>query len=281
MPVLGSRPIHDLIRGDISKLHEHVRTHHGPTAAANMLRVVHALFSWLIETGELETNPAQGVKPTRPKPRERWLTAEELGRLGDALTAHETRVPLSVAALRLLLLSGCRRGEVLSLRWDEVDNDGGCLRLKTSKTGPKTVPLGAAAFEVIDKAKGWRIVGCPYIFPSPWTKTGERVLHLTSHDKAWGKIREAAGLDGLRIHDLRHAFASVAVASGETLYVTGKLLGHSAHGTTQRYAHIGTDPLRQAAERTSRRLADALAAGGGGVVVALPSRLLKKSRRAP
>jgi integrase len=153
------------------------------------------------------------------------------------------------AAIRLLMLTGARKSEVLNLRWREVDAERGLLRLADSKTGRKTIVLAAAAMEVI--------AGCAsdseFVFPAI---RGEG--HVVGLQKAWERIRaRAPDLRGVRLHDLRHSFASFAVADGASLYLVGKVLGHKHARTTEVYAHLRDDPLRAVAERTAARIAEA------------------------
>ena len=186
---------------------------------------------------------------------ERFLSNEELARLGDVLAeAERTRTdnPSAIAAIRLLLFTGCRRSEILTLKWEHVDFEGQCLRIPESKTGSKTVYLSPPALEVlagIDREERG-----PYVITG--AKPGSHLVNLT---KPWQRIRKKAELEGVRIHDLRHSFASMAVAGGLSLPVIGALLGHTQPATTHRYAHLAADPLKQAANLTGNRIAAAMA----------------------
>ena len=161
-------------------------------------------------------------------------------------------MPGVMAAIRLLLFTGARLSEVLTLRWEFVDFTGQCLRLPDSKTGAKIVYLPPPALEVLEALE--RQEGNPYVIVG--SKPG---THLVNLQKPWRRIRKRAGLEDVRIHDLRHSFASVAVAGGETLPIIGALLGHSRPTTTARYAHLAADPLKQAANRTGVWIAAAMA----------------------
>lgn len=196
------------------------------------------------------------------------LSAEELSRLGEALSGAEREGtnPFAIAAIRLLALTGARRGEVLSLRWQRdsngagyVDFDQKCLHLLDSKTDEKRVPLGAPALELLANLP--RIEGNPFVFP------GNAGGHFVGLPKIWNEIRRRAGLDNVRLHDLRHSYASTAVASGDSLYLVGKVLGHRQASTTQRYAHLSDDPLRDVADRTARQIAGAMASRKGAIEV--------------
>ncbi len=186
---------------------------------------------------------------------ERFLSNEELARLGEVLAEAErtrTEIPSAIAAIRLLLFTGCRRSEILTLKWEHVDFERQCLRLPESKTGSKTVYLSPPALEVLTGID--REEGSPYVITG--AKPGSHLVNLT---KPWQRIRKKAELEGVRIHDLRHSFASMAVAGGLSLPVIGALLGHTQPATTHRYAHLAADPLKQAANLTGNRIAAAMA----------------------
>jgi integrase len=149
-----------------------------------------------------------------------------------------------VNAIRLLIMTGCRKGEVLSLRWQDVDFERSCFRLPDSKTGAKTVPVGAAVLKLVEGLP--RVHGNEFVLPG--SKDGR---HFVGLPKVWRRVRERAGLSEVRLHDLRHSFASVGAAGGDSLYMIGKLLGHQQSSTTARYAHLADDPLKAAADRIS------------------------------
>jgi len=227
----------------------------GPGTAARSLAVLSAMLEWAAHSdrGLILANPAKGVRLLKGGKRERFLSEAELARLADALAAMEAGHRLSlfaVAAIRLLLLSGCRKSEILTLRWEWVDVERGVLRLPDSKTGARVVPLaGVAAKLLADLPRRSH-----YVLPAA---TGTR--HYTGLQKDWERVRARAGLDGVRIHDLRHSFASFAVADGNSLYLIGKVLGHKQARTTEIYAHLADDPIRAVADRTAARIAGAMA----------------------
>ena len=249
-----TRQIVDVTRADIERLHHGLRN--TPYQANRVLAVLSRMFA-LAEGWGLRhdgSNPCRHVQKYRERRRDRFLSAEELARLGIALTAagKDGEPPAAIAAIRLLALTGCRKSEVLRLRWSQVEPN--CLRLSDSKTGAKVVPLGAAARELLASLPSWE--GNPYVI------VGDRPnSHFIGIQKVWERIRRQAGLDDVRIHDLRHSFASVGASSGDSLLVIGALLGHRDHGTTQRYAHLSDDPLQAAADRISAHIATALERG--------------------
>ena len=218
------------------------------------------MLQFAAERKLIPSNPAKGVRLLKGQPKERFLSEAEVARLGDTLAAMQAEHRLSANAanaVRLLLLTGCRKSEITALRWDWVDFERSCLRLPTSKTGAKVVALAAAALELLaglrerDPAGVWVLPGA----------RGEGAY--TGLQKDWERIRERAGLPGVRLHDLRHSFASFAVADGHTLFLVGKALGHKQARTTEIYAHLSDDPLRQLADRTGARINAALAIGAG------------------
>jgi integrase len=219
--------------------------------------VLGAVLAFAVGRGLRADNPARGVKLNKGRKIERFLSAGELARLGEALAAAEREGcnPAAIAAIRLLLLTGCRKNEILGLRWEWVDTGRGLLRLPDSKTGAKAVPLGAPALVVL--------AGLPRRMGSPWVLPAAKGNgHLVGLPRVWGKIAKAAGLTGVRLHDLRHGFASVAVADGASLYILGKVLGHTQARTTEKYAHLDDDPVRAVADRTAKKIAAAMQGQG-------------------
>ena len=195
-------------------------------------------------------NPCWKVKRYKEVKRERYLTPDELARLGKVL--REANGELEAATcIRLLLLTGCRLGEIQTLKWDYVDFRAGVLRLPDSKTGAKVVPVGKAALNVLANIP--RIEGNPYVI------TGKvEGQYLTDIQKPWRRLRARAGLDTLRIHDLRHSFASDALQLGADLTMIGRLLGHTQVQTTARYAHLKTGFVQQTADTIAEVISSAL-----------------------
>ncbi len=198
-------------------------------------------------------NPVAGIDRFREKPRERFLSPEEFARLGQTLTEIEGKGedPYTVTAVRLLIFTGARLSEILTLKWDEVDFERSRLALADSQTGEKTIPLSGPASEILRAVP--RQKGNPHVICG--AKPG---AHLVNLQKPWRRIRAQAGLHDVRLHDLRHSFASVAAGGGMSLPLIGALLGHSQPQTTARYAHLGDDPRQAAAEEISSRIAAAM-----------------------
>jgi integrase len=250
-PVLGNKRLGEISRTDVSRLHYAMRDK--PYQANRTLALLSSFFNWA-ERHSLRSdgpNPCRHVEKYAERKRERYLSEEEIQRLGDVLAAMEgdSRItPWIAAAVRLLLFTGARLSEILTLRWNEVDFDNGLLRLPDSKTGAKIIYLPPPAIEVLSILP--RIDGNPYVICG-----AKQEAHLVNLEKPWRRIRKAAGLDDVRLHDLRHTFASVAARNGLSLPVIGALLGHSQPATTARYAHLSADPLREAAGRIAGEIA--------------------------
>ena len=196
-------------------------------------------------------NPCRFVRRYKvEKHHERFLTPEELSRLGQALDAAPGERLASVhatAAIRLLVLTGCRRNEILGLRWEDLDFEAGEMRLADSKTGARVAPLPPAAARVLAGLS--RVPGNPWVFPGK--KKGDRQHNIND---SWDRVRKRAGLDGVRLHDLRHSFASRALALGEGLSMIGELLGHRKVQTTARYAHLARDSVRASTAKVAESI---------------------------
>lgn len=263
LPTLASKKVSAVTRADVAKIHSSLRNRPG---AANKVRALLSHMFALAETWGLRpdgSNPCRHVKKYPQRERERFLTADEWKRLADALN-DPTKPPNAVAAIRLLAFTGCRLSEILTLRWDHVDFERALLRLPESKTGAKIVYLSAPALEVL--------VAITPIEDNPYIIVGRRPgLHLIDLQRPWQRIRGEARLKGVRIHDLRHSYASVGAGVGLSLPIIGKMLGHTQAVTTERYAHLAADPLKTAVERVGAEIAAAMK-GERGEVVELPRR---------
>ena len=201
----------------------------------------------------IDLNPVQGVKRFPDKRHDRFLSQIELVALGEALrdAVQAQENPAGIAILRLLIFTGARKSEIARLRWSEVDFEHRMLRFSDSKTGQKILPLNAAALAVL--AEHPKLEGQGFVFPA--LRGGG---HYVGTPKVWNRVRAAAGLEDVRLHDLRHSFASVAVSMGASLPMIGALLGHKDSATTQRYAHLSDDPIRSVSDAVSKLIGNAM-----------------------
>lgn len=276
LPTLGELHVAALCRADIERFKRSVRegmtargsaksrpgyrggavVTGGPGVANRCL----ALLSKMMNLAEVwgwraeNSNPCRHVARYPERCRERYLSSAELGRLSEALSEAEavgSEGPYIVGAIRLLALTGARLGEVLALRWTHVDLERRMLVLPDSKTGRKTVYLSSPAVDLLARLP--RLAGNPFVIPG--ARAG---AHLVNLEKPWARIRLRAGLTDVRIHDLRHSYASLAAAHGLSLPIIARLLGHARTSTTERYAHLAAEPLREANELIGERLSRAL-----------------------
>jgi integrase len=225
----------------------------GKGAAAQCVALVSTIFAFAIERRLCADNPARGVKKASVRKVERFLSEAEIAQLAEALDVESQRSgnPYPSAAIKLLLLTGCRRGEIVNLCWNHVDFERECLRLPDSKTGAKTVYLNAPARALLHQLP--RLADNPRVIPGVRADSAGAAI-----EKAWASARAAAGLADVRLHDLRHSFASVGAAGGLSLPIIGALLGHKHTSTTARYAHLSADPLRAANDAVGARIAAAM-----------------------
>lgn len=239
----------------------------GAGVAERTLATVSAMYAWAIEGGEIApinglalSNPARGVRLARRAIKERFLSSAEAAGLMatlDAMQADKGLDPGHADIFRMLLLSGARRTEISALRWAEVDLPRNRLVLPPErskaggKTGERRIALGSAARAILDRRHAARSKGAAYVFPALRGAQGPTV----GLQRAWERVRKRAPLPGVRIHDLRHTYASFAIADGASLYLVGKALGHADSRVTERYAHIRGDALDELAEAAGRRIA--------------------------
>jgi len=300
VPELGKLATRDVGPDDISRLHHKLRG--TPRQANFVIAVASKMFALAERWGKRPagSNPCLGIERFRENRRERFLSEAEIARLGEALaqceagwteevaeawqrraeaearaagkTATEAReiaagcrperldaeLPSVAPAIRLLLLTGARREEIRTLQWSMVDVRERVLRLPDSKTGAKVIPLAPAALAVIEKQREHREEGSPYVLAGG--AAGKPIIDL---EKPWQRIRAIAGLPDVRLHDLRHTFASHGVMGGMSLPLIGRVLGHRSTQTTARYSHFSADPVRQAAEAVARPIADLLTPPAG------------------
>jgi integrase len=239
----------------------------GKGAATRTVGLLGGIFSFAQRQGIRADNPCRGVRRYPDKASERFLSPAEIANLGAVLSKVELQGANSSAVniIRLLAMTGARRNEIAGLRWDEVDLDRACLRLKDSKTGAKVIQLGAAPILLLSGLKPTN--SSTYVFPAT-----SGTSHFQGIKRVWQAVRKEAGFPDLRLHDLRHSFASIGLASGDTLSLIGALLGHSNARTTGRYAHLADDPKKNAANRISGEIARALGVANSTNVVTLTKR---------
>jgi integrase len=276
LPALGGTRAIDLNRNDLSALHREIGRRAAVTAN-RVLTLLSELYSWAAKVGEVPQHfhPAKGITKYREEGRERYLSTEELGRLGDALREAETTgipwvvdqknpkakhaakldhrycklSPWATAAIRLLLLTGCRLREILDLEWEHVDFERGMLFLADSKSGRKSVMLSDQAIDVLANT----------------SRMGKFVIFSTDPNRPradlkrpWNAIKKRAGLHGVRLHDLRHSFAATGAGRGLGLQMIGRLLGHRSLETTSRYAHLDAHPIRIAVNCIAGQISGAM-----------------------
>ena len=256
LPELGALRLDEVDRSHVSALHHGLRDK--PSQANQSVGIFSKMFKLAVAWGmtPARPNPCRSIKRYKEKSCERFLTEDEYARLGRVLFGAESEGPLmasAVAAVRLLLLTGCRRNEILMLRWDDIDRRAGELRLKDSKSGPRRVPLTPAVERVLARI--------PRAEDNPWVIASDRPgSRLQRLDPLWNRLRERAGLDGLRLHDCRHSFASRALAIGESLSAISRLLGHKTVMTTVKYAHLARDTERASAAKVGDSIGSDLTA---------------------
>ncbi len=254
LPALGQLTVTGVTRADVAKFHHDLR--HIPYQANRCLEVVSKMFV-LAEMWGLRpdgSNPRKHIRKYPEEKRERFLSAAELRRIGEVLREMESErveLPSAILAARMLILTGCRLNEIMSLKWAYVDLDIPALRLPDSKTGAKVVHVGQPVVELLRITQ--RTDGNPWVISG--TLEGKPLSDLQPF---WQRVRARAGVKDVRIHDLRHTFASAAVASGQGLPMIGKLLGHTQVQTTARYAHLAAEPVKVAADAVAQNLRQAL-----------------------
>ena len=256
-PKYGNKKAQELTRADMAKLHLEMKR--VPYQANRLLAVVGSMYTFGDRHGLTPENfnPAKKIEKFRESRRERFLTSEEFRRLGKAFYELEAseRFGTAIQALKFLLFTGARLNEALKLKWSYVDLERGLLLLPDSKTGKKSITLNSSSAAILSdlKEKADSKNHGEYVFYGEDPKVPRFDLK-----KPWAAVTKAAELDGLRIHDLRHSFASIGAGAGLGLPIVGKLLGHTQAATTQRYAHLDTDPLRKAADAIGTKITAAM-----------------------
>jgi integrase len=245
LPELKYLKVADVSYSDVDALHRKITRRGTPYHANRVLALLSKMFSQAIRWGWRADNPAKGIERNQEHKRQRYLSADELGRLTLALAEHDDQQAANI--IRLLLLTGARRGEVLAARWDQLDLKTGTWIKPGATTKQRTehrVPLSAPARQLLREIWEAAALDQDYVFPGRHGKG-----HRINVKADWAGLCKAAGIAGARIHDLRHTYASILAGAGMSLPLIGALLGHTQPATTARYAHLLDDPLRQATER--------------------------------
>ncbi len=255
LPAFGAKPLDRIGEAAIRRwFDQYSRT--APGNANRILARLRQILNFAIACGHIESNPARRIVANRRPALTRFLSREEIARLHGVLDAQTRKGSLQQAdIIRLLLLTGCRKGEIMGLRWSEVR--AGMLALADSKTGPRTVPLSSRARAILDRQPR---TGSPFVFPSPLDPARPRYPEL----RFWYRIRREAGIEDVRLHDLRHTMASHAVMNGVPVPVVSRLLGHSNVQMTMRYAHLADRDIEAAAERLGAAMAQVMAGDAAG-----------------
>lgn len=271
-PALGRKKVNEVTQADVRKFLKGIAegttaadiktkargraiVRGGKGTATRTVGLLGGIFTYAAELGLIDRNPVHGVKRYPDKRNERFLSPTELATLGRALDQAEVSGtnPKALMIIRLLVYTGARRGEIERLKWNEIDLIGSRLRLEDSKTGQKVIRLNAAARELLEQWGGKTENKTGYVF-----RATDGDGHFVGTPRIWSSLRTTCQLDEVRLHDLRHSFASVGVMGGTPLMIVGALLGHADHSTTQRYAHIADDPIALAAEQIGQQLRDAM-----------------------
>ena len=255
LPAFGAKPLDRIGEAAIRRWFERY-SRRAPGNANHCLARLRQMLNFAVAYGHIESNPAQRIVPNRRPALTRFLSREELARLHAALDAQTRQSARQQADIvRLLLLTGCRRGEIMGLRWSEVREDG--LALIDAKTGPRTVPLSSRARRILDRQPRGRSA---FVFPSPRNPARPRRPYLP----LWDRVRKEACIEDVRLHDLRHTMASHAVMNGVPVPVVSRLLGHSSVQMTLRYAHLADRDIEAAAERVGKAIGALIDACGNG-----------------
>jgi integrase len=245
LPAFGKTKVAAVSHADVDGFH-HRLSARAPTHANRTIAVLSRMFSLAVRWGWRADNPCKGVERNQENKRHRYLTGAELARLSKAFAG--LRDQNAANAMRLLLLTGARQGELLAAKWRDIDFEARVWAkpaATTKQAAMHRVPLSAATVQVLTEMRAQADEDADWIFPA---RGGGHRPHV---NEAWIKAREAAKLDGVHLHDLRHAYASILASAGLSLPVIGALLGHATPVTTARYSHLFDDPLRQATERAS------------------------------
>lgn len=252
-PAFGNQRVKEISRGAIDAFHKKLAS--TPYQANRVLALLSKLMSLAEEWDWREgTNPCRHISKFREHARQRFLSGKEIAAVRSAraeLLADDEITPHAASILELLLLTGARSGELASAKWAWVDWELQIIALPDSKSGAKTIYLSKDAVAVLREQEK-RSKSQAYIYPG--RSPGKHIHNLR---KPWARICEKAGITGVRVHDLRHTAASLAMSSGTSLAIVGRLLGHTQVQTTLRYAHLETDPALRAADLISQKVREA------------------------
>jgi len=259
LPTLGNLTVAEIDREHIEK--RHVDMKKTPRRANYTIATIKVLLGFAVRHGLRAANPAANIAPYREQKRERFLSEQEIGAAAEAITQAESDGvigPLAATGLRLALFTGARSGEITAIRWDHIDWERRLIRLPDSKTNePRTIHLSDAAIEVLRTT--------PHV--GPFVVAGSRPgTAYKNLSRAWARARKYAGLSDVRLHDLRHSYASLAAGRGVSLHMIGKLLGHKDPGTTQRYAHLARDAVQAVNDELGAAMQAAIKKSRGKVV---------------
>jgi integrase len=257
-PALGRRKVAEIVFADVDALHRAITKRGRPYRANRVIATLSRMMSLAIKWHMRPDNPCRGVERNQEHKRRRYLTADELVRLGKALDDYSDRQSANI--IGLLLLTGARRGEVLTARWADFNAEFTTWSKPGAATKQKTehaVPLNSAARELLVKIRRQAAAGAVWVFPANGS-------HRRDVKDAWASLCRTAKISGARVHDLRHTFASMLASAGHSLPMIGALLGHTAAATTSRYAHLFDESQRAASEHVAALIT------GKPVVVPLP-----------
>jgi integrase len=268
-PMIGRIRIDELTRQDVERLKRAIadgktaklpgaggtKCTGGKTASTRTIGLLQGMLSFAVERGVVSVNVAKGIKRYPDKKRDRYLSTVEVQSLGESLRLHRELGTNSMALdiIELLLLTGSRRSEIASLKWQMIDFERSMINLPDSKSGKRSFPVNGSAMTILARQKRYSV----WVFPAAHGES-----HYQGLGKIWEKVRQTACLDDVRLHDLRHTFASYGASMGHNLPIVGSLLGHSQPSTTARYAHLFDDPVRDASSVIGGRLSSLLSDSG-------------------
>ena len=260
-PAIGALRVKDVVPGDVDRLHNALGRENIKTTANRSVAILSKFFTWAIRAGYRPSrdNPCKGLERFEETKRKRYLSAVEIGALGEAIRTCEVGDvidPWQACLFRCLLLTGMRRDELRTLPWGAVDFGRKMILLADSKTGARDVPMSAPVEAQLTALP--RLAGNPFVFCG--TKPGQAVVNVA---KPWTRVLQAARIEKVRLHDLRHTAASIGVATGASLHLIGGVLGHKNSATTARYAHLSDDPVRATSEVIAKRISAVLDAKPG------------------